>query len=68
MDVLPIVTHLHALCKDPANRKSIINDKSMLQSLILFLDNQNTAVIELALQVCMVKGCDWIYFEHVRAN
>ncbi|XP_065186779.1 armadillo repeat-containing protein 1-like [Sycon ciliatum] len=50
MDVLPIVKHLRDLSADPANRATIVKDQSCIQSLVLFLDNQNADVVKTSLE------------------
>eukprot|EP00051_Salpingoeca_urceolata_P008188 m.104133 g.104133 ORF g.104133 m.104133 type:complete len:277 (-) comp15624_c0_seq1:155-985(-) len=47
---LPIVTQLRDLAQDPANRVSIVSDQGCLPGLVLFLDNDETAVIDTAVE------------------
>eukprot|EP00118_Oscarella_pearsei_P025944 m.309086 g.309086 ORF g.309086 m.309086 type:complete len:282 (+) comp45472_c0_seq1:55-900(+) len=50
MDVLSVVQHLRDLAKDPRNRLTIAKDQSSLQSLVLFLDNDNPKIVNTALE------------------
>lgn len=50
MEVLPVVQHLRDLATDPRNRHTIVKDQSSLQSLVLFLDNEDPRVLVTALE------------------
>ncbi|XP_065843121.1 armadillo repeat-containing protein 1-like [Oscarella lobularis] len=50
MDVLSVVQHLRELAADPRNRSTIAKDQSSLQSLVLFLDNDDEKVVNTALE------------------
>ncbi|XP_062506486.1 armadillo repeat-containing protein 1-like [Corticium candelabrum] len=50
MEVLSVVEHLRDLAANPQNRHTIVKDQSSLQSLVLFLDNDDPRVVVRALE------------------
>ncbi|XP_053565129.1 armadillo repeat-containing protein 1 [Bombina bombina] len=50
MDAVSVVMHLRELALDPQNRPTIVNDKSCIAGLILFLSHNDPRVVESALE------------------
>jgi hypothetical protein len=70
MSVLPVVERLSALARDPATRSAIANDATMLAGLGQFLENDDPAVVNEALDtmdhLAASPGCSSMFHDAVK--